>query len=261
MGTICIVLLISPTKDNSKESTKHPKHKQANDAIMTIRVAAIGVVAAIVAAIMMGPNAFLGGGDVGIDGNSNLTVDGVVMPSKIMTSGTQQNWIGGGMRMKWGFKVYVVGIYSEPKVMASLKKKYSGFDAKDDSNLSDLTTEFASSKAARTVLLRFQRGVAASDISDALGEALKPKMGKASDEFQQFILDMVGSGRLEKGSDMYITCKGEKLSASLTGGKDSSSISLKGLCRAIFEVYLGDKPVSPQAKTGFAEGVATLMAS
>ena len=49
---------------------QHPKHKQANDSIMTIRVAAIGVVAAIVAAIMMGPNAFLGGGDVGIDGNS-----------------------------------------------------------------------------------------------------------------------------------------------------------------------------------------------
>mmetsp|Transcript_27784 Transcript_27784/g.39764 ORF Transcript_27784/g.39764 Transcript_27784/m.39764 type:complete len:232 (+) Transcript_27784:45-740(+) len=231
---------------------------------MAIKVAAIGVaVIAIVAAIIMGPDAFLGG-EVGTinASNNNLTVDGVVMPNQIKTSGTLQNFIGGGLRMKWGFKVYVVGIYSDPKVMTSLKKKYSGFEAKDSKNLSDLATDFASSKPARTVLLRFQRGVAASDISDALGEALKPKVGAAtSDEFQQFVLDIVGGDRLEKGSDIYITCKGEKLSASLTGGKDSSSISIKGLCPAVFEVYLGDKAVSPQAKKGFAEGVATIMAS
>jgi len=229
---------------------------------MTIRVAAVGAaVVAIVAAILLGPNALLGG-DVGTIGGSgaDLTVDGVVMPSKIKTSGTQQNFVGGGMRMKWGVKVYLVGIYSDLKVMASLKKKYAGFEAKD-SNLPDLATDFAASKAARTVLLRFQRGVAASDISDALGEALKPKMGAKTDEFKQFILDMVGSDKLEKGSDIYITCKGEKLTASLTGGKDSRSISINGLCPAVFEVYLGDKAVSPQAKKGFAEGVATLMAS
>jgi hypothetical protein len=229
---------------------------------MAIKATAVVVaVFAILTAIILGPDAFLGN-DVGVIGGSgaDLTVDGVVMPSNIKTSGTEQNLIGGGMRMKWGVKVYVVGIYSDLKVMSSLKKKYSGFQAKD-SNLSDLATDFATSKAARTVLLRFQRGVAASDISDALGEALKPKIGTKTDEFKQFILDMVGSERLEKGSDIYITCKGEKLTASLTGGKDSSSISIKGLCPAIFEVYLGDKPVSPQAKKGFAEGVATLMAS
>lgn len=230
---------------------------------MAIKVAAIGVaVVAIIAAIIMGPNAFLGG-DVGSinSSNNNLTVDGVIMPSQIKTSGTLQNFIGGGTRMKWGFKVYVVGIYSDPKVMTLLKKKYAGFEA-EDSNLADLATDFASSKPARTVLLRFQRGVAASDISDALGEALKPKVGGAtSDEFQKFMLDIVGGDRLEKGSDIYITCKGEKLSASLTGGKDSSSISIKGLCPAVFEVYLGDKAVSPQARKGFAEGVATIMAS
>ena len=228
---------------------------------MAFKVAAVGVaVVAIIAAIIMGPSAFLAD-DIGISGSNNLTVDGVVMPSKIKTSGTVQNFIGGGLRMKWGFKVYVVGIYSDSKVMTSLKKKYHGFSA-NDSNLSDLATDFARSKPARTVLLRFQRGVAASDISDALGEALKPKVGATtSDEFQKFILDMVGGDRLEKGSDIYITCKGEKLSASLTGGKDSSSISIKGLCPAIFEVYLGDKAVSPQAKKGFAEGAAAIMAS
>ena len=93
------------------------------------------VVIAIVAAIILGPGAFLGG-EVGTikASNNNLTVDGVVMPSQIKKSGTLQNFIGGGLRMKWGFKVYVVGIYSDPKGMTSLKKKYSGFEAKDGHN-------------------------------------------------------------------------------------------------------------------------------
>lgn len=228
---------------------------------MTIRVASVGVTIAVIVALIMGPNGgFLGrsgGGDVS---SADLLVEGVSMPSKVTATGTQQDFIGGGMRMKWGFKVYVVGFYSDRKLLTSLKKKYAGLDATSLLESSNLTTDFASSKAARTVLLRFQRGVAASDISDALGEALKPKVGsKTSDEFQQFILDMVRSDRLEKASDIYITCKGDKLSASLTGGKPSNSISIKGLCPAIFEVYLGDKAVSPQAKKGFAEGVAEML--
>ena len=90
---------------------------------MAIKVATVGVaVVAIIAAIIMGPTAFLGG-DVDISGSdNNLTVDGVAMPTQIKTTGTLQNFIGGGLRMKWGFKVYVVGIYSDPKVMTSLKK-------------------------------------------------------------------------------------------------------------------------------------------
>jgi len=225
---------------------------------MTIRVAAVGVAIAIVVAIIIGR-----GDNVNMKSN-NLTVDGVVMPSKIKTAGRQQDFIGGGMRMKWGVKVYVVGIYSDPKVMTLLKKKYAGLDAKSlmDSYSANLANDFATNKSVRTVLLRFQRGVAASDISYALGEALKPKVGsKTSDEFQQFILRMVNSDRLEKGSDIYITCTGEKLSASLGEGGNSSSISIKGLCPAVFDVYLGDKAVSPQAKKGFAEGAAALIAS
>ena len=87
-------------------------------------------------------------------------------------------------------------------------------------------------------------------------------MGKeTSGKFQQFILDMVskqGKDGFVKGSDLYITCKGEKVWASLTEGKDASTISIKGLCSAVFQVYLGATPVSPQAKEGFTKGFADL---
>ena len=218
---------------------------------MAFRLVSAGVVLAIIASVIMGPDAFYGSKVGGDTSKTTLTVDGVPMPTTIKAAGIQQNLIGGGMRTKWGFKVYVAGFYSHPNLVASLKKKY---EADKGANLQNLASDFGRGKQARTVLLRFQRSVAASDISDALGEALKPKVGAdTSDKFQKFILDMVGSDRLEKGSDIYITCKGEKLSASLTEGNDSSSISIEGLCPAVFEVYLGDKPVSPPAKKGFAD--------
>ena len=88
---------------------------------------------------------------------------------------------------------------------------------------------------------------------------MKPRLGDtASESFQAFILDVVGGDRIRKGSDLFITCKDEKLWASTTGGGDES-ISLKGLCPAIFMVYLGDHPVSPQAKDGFVKSSETIM--
>ena len=153
---------------------------------MTFRLISAGVVIAIIASVIIGPDAFFGN-KVGIGtSKTTLAVDGVPMPTAIKAAGTQQALIGGGMRMKWGFKVYVVGFYSHPNLVASLKKKY---DASKGANLQNLASDFGRGKPARTVLLRFQRSVAASDISDALGEALKPKVGaETSDKFQKFIL-------------------------------------------------------------------------
>ena len=152
---------------------------------------------------------------------------------------------------------YPVGIYSDLKLIKSLKKKY-GDDSGSKIN-KQLSRDFSDSKSARTLLLRFHREVAASDIADALGDALINKVGKGtSNKFSTFVLDMVGGDKLTKGSDLYITCKSEKLWSSTTG-TDAKTISIKGLCSAIFDVYLGDSPVSQQAKEGFEQGFADMI--
>mmetsp|Transcript_30944 Transcript_30944/g.56095 ORF Transcript_30944/g.56095 Transcript_30944/m.56095 type:complete len:243 (-) Transcript_30944:228-956(-) len=197
------------------------------------------------------------------DHQSVNIIDGMPFPSVIKVAGSKQSLIGGGTRSKWGFRVYAVGIYGDQKLTKSLKKKYPTGDSNSSSTgSSNLSSDFSESKQAKTLLLRFHRSVASSDISDALGEALVNKVGEeSSQEFSRFILGMVGSDRLEKGSELFITCKGEKLSASLTEGNDGSTISIKGLCSAIFMVYLGGSPVSPQAKEGFEKGFADLVVS
>lgn len=192
--------------------------------------------------------------------DESILIDGIAFPQKLKAASFKQDFIGGGTRVKWMVKVYGVGIYSEPKFMKSLKN-YIGVSGEDLMKSSDFFNDFAESKQVKSLLLRFHREVGASDISEALGEALKPRVGEEiSDTFQKFILDMIAKDRLEKGSDIFITCKGEKLWASLDGGKDAASIGIKGLCPAVFLVYLGDTPVSPQTKEGFANGFAGLAA-
>jgi len=190
--------------------------------------------------------------------NQSTDVDGILFPTELTLTTPKQSLtlIGGGTRSKWGFKVYAVGVYGESKLIKTIKKK---------SSPKDLNVDFSESKLAKTLLLKFRRGVASSDISQALGEALVNKIGQEkSSEFSTFILDTMGSDRLEKGSEISITCKGEKLwaSSSSAEGNDtggSSSIDMKGLCSAIFMVYLGDNPVSQQAKEGFEKGFADLV--
>ncbi|KAL9181058.1 LOW QUALITY PROTEIN: hypothetical protein ACHAXT_009863 [Thalassiosira profunda] len=211
----------------------------------------LAAVAVVVLAATLGPS-FLPDNAVSMSGSA--TIDGLTFPSTIKIAGTKQMLVGGGTRHKWSFKVYSLGIFGDKKLVKSLKKKYPDGGA-------GVTRDFSESKQARTLLLRFQREVASKDVSEALGEALVDKVGKeTSGQISAIHLWICKHGKagFVKGSDLFITCKGEKLWASLTEGKDASTTSNKGLCSAVFQVYLGATPVSPQAKEGFVKGFADL---
>ncbi len=208
-------------------------------------------------------------GPVILTSKRTMNIDGLALPTDIKIAGSMQSLIGGGTRSKWGFRVYAVGIYGDTKLIKSLKKKYYTGKYNDENSLLDaddsskLAHEFSHSEQARTLLLRFHRQVPASDMAEALGEALVDKIGKdKSDTFSSFILGIVGQrdgGVLPKGTDLYITCKGGKLRVALGEGKHADKINMKGLCPAVFRVYLGEKPVSPQAREGFEKGFAAFV--
>ena len=198
--------------------------------------------------------------------SSTRIIDGMDFPDTIKINGATQSLVGGGTRTKWSFKVYTVGIYSEVKIIQSLKKKYN-----EPTNNGEVTRDFSDSKlsggGAKTLLLQFRREVSAPDMVEALSDALVTKIGKdKSIKFSEFILNMAPD-RLIKGTNFYISCKGEKLISSLNKNNNnnnnskessSSSISIKGLCTAIFDVYLGNNPVSQAAKDGFEQGFADM---
>lgn len=204
-------------------------------------------------------------GPVILTSKRSMKLDGLAFPTDMKIAGSMQSLIGGGSRSKWGFRVYAVGIYGDSKLLKSLKKKYyvgKHSNSLDADASSRLAYEFSHSEQARTLLLRFHRQVPASDMAEALGEALIDKIGKEqSDTFASFILGIVGrkGDMIKKGTDLYITCKGGKLRVSMGEGKDVDKINMKGLCPSVFRVYLGEKPVSPQAKEGFEKGFDSIV--
>ena len=149
--------------------------------------------------------------------------------------------------------MYAVGFFAERKTIKELQRKHS--KGKIESRFA---RDFAEHRSTKSLLLRFHRNVSSEDVSDALGEALVPNVGEEkAKQFQDFLLSMLND-RVEKGSDIYITCRGDKVFVS-TNGKDSSSINMKGLASAIFTIYLGPKPVSQPVKEGFEKAFAKLI--
>ena len=141
--------------------------------------------------------------------------------------------------------MYAVGFFAERKTIKALQRKHSKGKVE-----SSFARDFAEHRSTKSLLLRFHRGVSSGDVSDALGEALVSNVGKESaKKFQDFLLNMLDD-RVEKGADIYFVS---------TNGKDSSAINIKGLSSAIFNIYLGSKPVSPQVKEGFEKAFAELI--
>ena len=248
----------------------HLYHQPSVNKNHTFDILKVLSVAIIALAMWFGTN-FDGGLFSSSSSSSSSTriIDGMDFPDTIKINGATQSLVGGGTRTKWSFKVYTVGIYSDIKIIQSLKKKYHEpmNNNGDKVNNKLLTRDFSDSKlsggGAKTLLLQFRREVSAPDMVEALSDALVTKIGKdKSIKFSEFILNMAPD-RLTKGTNFYISCKGEKLISSLNNNNNSkesssSSISIKGLCTAIFDVYLGNNPVSQAAKDGFEQGFADM---
>lgn len=93
--------------------------------------------------------------------------------------------------------------------------------------------------------------------SQALRDALKPKMdAKVVSKFESLLTDVLG-GSVPQGSQLFLTCKGDALHVSTTEST-GPHVSAKGLCPALVGVYLGKSPISQPIKAGVAAGFAKL---
>jgi len=83
-------------------------------------------------------------------------------------------------------------------------------------------------------------------MAEAFNEALAPRVGSdtaALTRFRSFF-----SNELTKGTEMLFSWRpGNVLGVSI-GGREVGTVESAALCRALFDVYLGNKPISPAGK-------------
>ena len=98
------------------------------------------------------------------------------------------------------------------------------------------------------------RSVASDNIGNALAEALEPKVkGPELAEFKAFF---AGLDKLNKGDQIVFSQVGSALKVQVPTG--TTEFASPALSRAMFDIYLGDSPVSPNGKQAMAEGLIKL---
>lgn len=174
----------------------------------------------------------------------NHTIDGITFPDVVPWN---EMFVGGGSRLKYGLvRVYAAALYIAHTEVCRTTEC--------------LVTEEASSRD-KTLLLTFHRDIDAPAISGALKEALSPKLDKARlGEFEKNLNHAIGKDGVKKGSQLSFSCDVDGMQIS---GRDIDDLEEEDfhddadadvtVCQALFEVYLGPKPIAPAFKEAVAK--------
>jgi hypothetical protein len=151
-----------------------------------------------------------------------------------------QALLGVGIRKKWGFKVYAIGVYGDKDAASKIAPGSYGAVVRGG--------------FAKTVELRMLRTVSGSKIASAFEDALAEPTGK-SPEYQQF-LSFFG-GELPKGTVILLKTSGPTLNV-VIGGAAKPAINNAALTGALLNVWLGPKPVDSSLKKNLISRLGAL---
>jgi hypothetical protein len=179
----------------------------------------------------------------------------VTFPTHLQSAAGEQALAGTGVRTRTVLKVkvYAFGLYVDAAGARTGLAAWRGKSAADLAGDPSLYTELLKGSFPMTLRLVMTRDVGADQMSEAFNEALAPRVAQAEQRgmaggaealtrFRGFFSD-----RLTKGTELVFSRNGNTLKVSI-GGKDAGEIDNGALAWALFDVYLGDKPISPDGK-------------
>jgi hypothetical protein len=183
----------------------------------------------------------------------------VLFPVRLTPPGgsTAQELAGMAIRTKTIFriKVYAFGLYVDGAAARRVLSSYRGVPADRLSADRDFFRRLLALDVPMTLRLVMTRDVGGSDVASSFDDALKPRVRQAAGrgmpggdgalaQFRgYFNLDEVA-----KGTQIVFSCDAEGHLNTTVGGAARPEIPSRALCWALFDVYLGDKPISSDGK-------------
>jgi hypothetical protein len=182
----------------------------------------------------------------------------------IPVAGQPYTLIGAGARKVYGFKVYAMGLYLEDE---PARKGFPGLAARaggsDHDSLArgDLAHQFVVlGEFGKAALLHFVRNVSGKDTRDAYREALgddisknaPPDLKRDAEAFLALFDD------IKDGEDLMIRtdAKGQ-VTVEAHGQKKAGPTNVR-LAHDIWDIWLGQKPISADLKKGMLDRIDTL---
>ena len=180
----------------------------------------------------------------------------VEFPTQIQTPAGVQLLTGTGVRTRSIFKVkvYTFGLYVNGDGARTALAPWRGKSAADLANDASLYDELLKGSFSMTMRLVMARDVGAEQMVEAFDGALAPRVAQAAQRGMPGGAEALGRFRalftseLRNGTDLLFTwAPGDKLLVSI-GSRQVGEIENRALAWALFDVYLGAKPISAEGK-------------
>lgn len=182
-------------------------------------------------------------------------------------SETEQLIAGAGVRTKFWFDVYAVALHVDPLAawdeLVDWRRKGESALEDDDDFFADLLSD----DVPKTLSLVMVRDVDAEDMRAAFEDALKPRVQAtrshadraagltALDTFEGFF-----DREYVEGTEMVLAARPGGLLTVTVDGRSKGTITSTALVRALFDVYLGEDPISSDARDAFGRGMVKVFA-
>ncbi len=153
-------------------------------------------------------------------------------------------------------KVYAFGLYVDAAAARSALGGYRGVPAERLASDQDFYRRLLELDVPMTLRLVMTRDVGGSDVANSFDDALKPRVRRAAAERgmaggEQALATFRGFFNLDevaKGTEIVFSCDADGRLTTSVGEASRPGITSRALCWALFDVYLGEKPVSKDAR-------------
>jgi hypothetical protein len=177
--------------------------------------------------------------------------------------------VGTGLRDRTIFrvKIYAFGMYVDPAGARAALRGFAGQPASVLERNERFYRRVLDLDFAITLRLVMLRNVGGDDVASAFEEALRTRLARVERETR----DRSGLLALEtfrrffdvqevrRGTEIVFSCNARGQFASALGGVRRPVLESKPLCRALFDVYLGERPISESGKKSVIAGFPALL--
>ena len=181
---------------------------------------------------------------------------GISFPASLSPpgGGTEQWLTGAGIRE---LTVFIVGLYVDRQAARATLAGYASRPAESLMEDAAFYRRLLDLQFAMSLRLVLARDIADADIGKAFDEALRPRLAQqgaaAGHPLQQF-RGSFEVGQLATGTEIIFSCSPEGRLVTALAGTPHRSLDSRPLCEALFDVYLGTKPISESGRRAVIAG-------
>lgn len=153
-------------------------------------------------------------------------------------------------------KVYAFGIYVEPEQARAELESFAGQTARDLERSDEFYEALLRMNIPMSLRLVMTRDVDGETMAEAFDGALRPRVEEAAaersmpggaDALQEF-RSFFSVAEMTDGSEALFTCWPDGRMTTTVKGESRPELRSRALCWALFDVYLGEDPISGDGK-------------